>query len=39
MWCGVEKVWDRGVENVGRWVDEPVEDFAVNQTANKYNLV
>jgi hypothetical protein len=39
MWCGVEKVWDRGVESVGWWVDKLVEDSAVNQTANKYNLV
>lgn len=39
MRCGVEKVWDRGVENVGWWVDKLVEDFAVNQTTNKYKLV
>lgn len=39
MWCGIEKVWDRGVESIGRWVDKLVEKFVVNQTANKYKWV
>lgn len=39
MWRGVKKVWDRGVESVGRLGDKLVEKFVINQTANKYKLV